>query len=180
MGFTRQGLTFREVEPDDLQMLRDQRNHEWSGYRDPLSVQTHECQQLWYESLGRDNQAFIVQDDSGFIVGLVRFSSFDMLNRSVGITGVDVFPGNEGHGFATKIMKASAEYLLHDLGFHRCWGECTPENKGMRRAMEKAGYILEATFREAIWRSGQWHDFLRFSMLQQELWKDEVQVPEGL
>ncbi len=187
MSFTRQQLHFREVDEADLSMLRDLRNTAWAGYRDPTSVQTPDQQRAWYYSLGPDNQAYIVEDAAGSgvegmtSVGLLRFGNFDRVNRAVTITGVDVFIAHRSHGYATKIMRAAAEYMLHDLGFHRIVGECTSDNIGMKKAMEKAGYTLEGCKRAYIWRSGQWWDFLQYSLLSDELWPEDQQKPaEGL
>lgn len=180
MSFSRQSLHFREVDPNDLPALRDLRNTEWSGYRDPTSVQTMEQEYRWYTSLGQDNQAFMILE-SGVPVGLLRFGNFDRVNRAVTITGVDVFPDARGRGIATGVMRAAAEYMLHDLGFHRIVGECTSGNIGMKKAMERAGYVMEGCKRSYIWRSGQWWDFLQYSLLSDELWPEDQQRPaEGL
>jgi RimJ/RimL family protein N-acetyltransferase len=185
--FTKGGLTYREVEPVDLPLLREQRNTQWVGYRDPTSVQTAQCEKRWYDTLCADNQAFIVEDDQRkgdqkfpYTVGLLRLSGFDRLNRAVTIVGIDVFPDATGKGYATRMMRGAAEYMLHDLGFHRIVGECTAGNIAMKRAMEKAGYVLEGRKRGYIWRSGSFHDFLQYSLLAEELWPEEKQGAQGL
>lgn len=210
MSFSRQNLLFREVEPSDLPMLRELRNIAWAGYRDPTSVQTIEQEQRWYLSLNRDNQAFIACDATHayeclckqtphtkqcvdahrarcreqavdpVAVGLLRFGGFDRENRAVIITGVDVFPEHRSKGYAIRIMRAAAEYMLHDLGYHRIVGECTAGNIGMKKAMEKAGYVMEGVKRSYIFRSGCWHDFLQYSLLDTELWQPESKGLQGI
>jgi RimJ/RimL family protein N-acetyltransferase len=174
MAFKRQDLVFREVEPSDLPLLRDHRNdpESWIGLRDPYPVMTSRNQLDWYNNLSRSNMAFVVVDDTlpaDDRVGLLRISQLDLTNRSAGITGVDVFKNHRGHGYATKIVRGGAEYLIEELGFHRVWGQATAENLPMQKAMLRAGYQLEATFRSYIWRGNQWHDFLQFSILAEEL-----------
>lgn len=166
--FTRQGLRFREVEPEDFELLRRQRNTHWEGYRDPYPVMTQHNQAAWYRTLSRENMAFIVEDNKER-VGLLRISQIDYENRSVSLVGCDVFDGSTGKGYATRIMRAAAEWLILELGFHRVKGECMPQNQAMQRALLKAGYVKEGTQRDRIWRDGRWHDFDQYSILEGEL-----------
>lgn len=168
--FTHQGLTFREVEPDDLAMLREQRNVWWQGYRNPYPVMTMHNQQEWYRSLGPENLAFIaIAPGERTPIGLLRISQLDHENRCASLVGCDVFPHARGNGYAAKIMRAAAEWLILDLGYHRVKGECMPGNEAMAKALRTAGFTLEGSQRERIWRAGKWHDFDQYSILEGEL-----------
>lgn len=167
MAFQRQGLSFREVEPSDLPMLRDLRNTQATGWRDNRGVQTLLQQEKWYCSLGPENMAFCVMEGN-ICVGMLRISRFDWLHKNVSLTGTDVFPEFQGKGYATRILKAGFEYCTEDLGFHRVTGECIVGNEGARLAVIKAGFTYEGTQRQAIWRDNQWNDWLLFSRLAGE------------
>lgn len=174
--FVRQGLLFREVEASDLDILRLQRNDlaAWPGYRDPHPVMTLHNQDAWYLTLGRDNMAFIIEDpqssdDVDKRIGLLRISNFDRLHRSVGLTGCDVFPHAGRRGYGTRIMRGGVEFCIHTLGFHRVTAQSLDDNIAAQRIIEKAGFTEEGAWRKYLKREGVWHDFIQYSILEDEL-----------
>lgn len=166
--FIKDGLTFREVEDSDLLTLRCWRNSPQmsTGWHSPISVQTPSNQQSWYESLGPNNQAFIVEDTS-VVVGLLRFQLCS--GQQSAITGIDVAPNTHGKGYGKRILSAGAHYVLHDLGYHRTTGEALDTNIAAQRIIEACGFKLEGRYRDYVWRMGGWHDWLIYSLLQHEL-----------
>lgn len=181
--FIRQGLHFREVEYSDLVWLRDLRNAPDmdAGRRDPLSLQTLDQQDLWYKSLNRDNQAFIICTEANPLtrVGMLRLSHFDWLHRSVGITGVDIHPSQGGKGYGTRIMRGAIEYCLFTLGFHRVTGQALITNKAAQHIITKAGMVQEGVWRKYLRRGGEWLDFLQYAVLEDE-YQPDGSVPKGL
>lgn len=170
MSFTRCDLLFREVETGDLLWLRALRNSPNfdGGRRDARSLQTLEQQQAWYKTLGATNQAFVVVDGDTRI-GLLRISNFDWLHRSVGLTGCDVHPDHSGKGYGTKIMRSGAEYCILTLGMHRVTAQAMDTNPAAQRIILKAGFTLEGVWRKYLRRDNVWHDFLQYSILEDEL-----------
>lgn len=169
MAFDRNGLHFREVEPQDLDMLREWRNDPKmsAGWRDPRSVQTTLQQGKWYQQLNGVNQAFIMMDGT-LTVGLLRFKlDYDMNEAKV--TGTDIAPDCHGKGYGKRMLKSAAQYLMDDLGFHRVTGECLATNEGARKMILGAGFKQEGTFRAYVWRDGKWVDWYLFSALRGEL-----------
>src|SRR5258706_9474870 len=107
MAFTRQHLHFREVNEDDLAMLRDWRNDPamCAGWHDPSSVQTNDEQRNWYFSLNRENQAYLVEDEGGaLLVGLLRFRLYPAARRAA-LTGTDVPTDLQGRGYGKRILR---------------------------------------------------------------------------
>ncbi len=168
MGFSKNGLVFREVEEFDLPRLRDWRNSpEMSaGWHDPGSVQTLEQQQRWYTSLDRSNQAFILEDQA-VVVGLLRFRLYPGSHSA--ITGIDVNPLCHSKGYGKRILSGGAEYVLRDLGYHRTTGEALDTNIAAQRIITACGFKLEGRYRDYVWREGKWHDWLIYSLLQREV-----------
>lgn len=193
MSWQRQGLTFRPVARGDLDLLRQHRNDSAGSFRDPMHAWAAD-QDAWFRSLSRERQAFMVLDEEQWEtasdptlpkhmqgqqpvnavaerpirVGLLRFSDYDWINRSVGFTGCDVFIHARGRGYATRICKAAAEYAFEEWGLHRIWGQATQTNEPMLRALRAAGYRDEARFRGALWRGGRYIDFLQLSRLAED------------
>lgn len=162
----RQGLVFRPVEREDMEVLRAHRNESVGTFRDPMHAWPGD-QEDWFRSLNRDRQAFMVYDaDAPAVpVGLLRFTTFDWMNRSVHYGGCDVFAGARGKRYAVKISAAAAEYAFAEWGMHRIWGVALATNDRMIRAMLSAGYVEEGRFRQAYWREGKWVDFVQVGRL---------------
>lgn len=172
MSFLKQGMLFREVEVTDLFALRAWRNDpDMSlGWRDPRSVQTHLNQHRWFETLDRFNQAFIatLPDKVVTDVGLLRFRLDYEMNEAK-LTGTDVNPDVRGIGYGKRILRAGAEYVMHDLGFHRCTAEALETNTAAIHIIRAAGFKPEGTLRDYVWRDGKWCNWHIFSLLRSEL-----------
>ena len=169
MGFSKNGLRFREVEESDLAYLRLWRNmpEMSSGWQSPESVQTAYGQLEWYKSLGPWKQAYIVEDQS-VVVGLLRFT-LEPEKRRGALTGTDVAPNRQGKGYGQKILRSGAEYVLHDLGYHRVTAEALETNVAAQKIILASGFQYEGTLRDYVWRDGKWHKWYIYSLLENEL-----------
>ena len=59
-----------------------------------------------------------------------------------------------GRGIATKAIKAVTSYAFKDFDIIRVYAEPFSDNTGSRRALEKAGFTHEATFRRNVIKNG--------------------------
>lgn len=172
MSFEKCGLRFREVDPNDLPFLRDWRNDPAmsGGWHDPSSVQTEDEQRQWYYTLNRENQAYIVEErlEGTEIVGLLRFRLYPAERRAA-LTGTDVPIHLHGKGYGKRILRAGAEYILHDLGYHRVTAEAMESNVAATAIIQSANFKHEGCYREYVWRGGKWHNWHIFSLLEGEL-----------
>ena len=169
--FIYDNLRFLEVTPEDLPLLMKLRNapESWSGTRDAFSIQTMHQQQKWYKSLnGESNMAFMIQD-AGKKVGMIRVGNVELKTRSVGLTGLHIFPNREGKGYGSRAMRGTAIWLLNELGFHRVTAEALDSNVGAQKAITKAGFTYEGHKRSYVFRAGRWHNFLQYSVIEGEL-----------
>ncbi len=89
----------------------------------------------------------------------------------IGDLGYEVSPDHWGRGYATEAAQAMIDFGFGDLGLHRVWGECVPENAASRRVMEKLGMRLEGRLRQTQRYKGRWWDSLVYGMLQEE-WRE--------
>ncbi len=168
MAFTRNGLTFREVEPFDFDWLRALRNDPRStaGWRDPRSVQTIHNQEGWYKTLDALNQAFVVGDGNE-TVGLLRFK-LDYPMSCAAMTGTDVMPEMTGKGYGRRILRAGADYVIQELGFHRVTAEAMESNTAAIHIIQAAGFKHEGTLRNYIYRNNRWNNWHLFSRLRED------------
>jgi RimJ/RimL family protein N-acetyltransferase len=177
MGFVKNGLKFREVEESDLPYLRLWRNmpEMAAGWQSPESVQTAYGQLEWYKSLGPWKQAYIVEDQS-VVVGLLRFT-LEPEKRRGALTGTDVAPNQQRKGYGKRILRSGAEYILHDLGYHRVTAESLDLNEAAQKIIIAAGFTHEGTLRDYVWRNGEWRDWEIFALLESE-WRANYEYQE--
>jgi RimJ/RimL family protein N-acetyltransferase len=169
MGFVKNGLCFREVEESDLVFLRQWRNDPKmsAGWSDPISVQSPRQQEAWYSTLNRYNQAFVVEDKTAK-VGLLRFK-LEPETRRAALTGTDVAREYQGKGYGKRILRAGAEYVLFDLGYHRVTAEALDTNLAAQKIIESCGFKIEGTLRGYMYRNGDWRNWYIYGLLEGEL-----------
>lgn len=79
-------------------------------------------------------------------------------------------PAQWGKGYIPEAMRALVAYGFDDLGLHRIFADCDPENQASARVAEKLGMRREAHFVESAWIKGKWVDTLIYAILDRE-WK---------
>ncbi len=79
-----------------------------------------------------------------------------------------------GHGYATEAAEALVGYLFDELGVHRVYASCDPENHASVRVLEKVGMSLEGRLRENMVIHGEYRDSLIFGILDDE-WRRRAQ-----
>jgi [ribosomal protein S5]-alanine N-acetyltransferase len=72
-----------------------------------------------------------------------------------------------GRGFATLGIKAITSYAFNNFGVIRVYAEVFSDNIGSRRALEKAGFIHEATLKNAIIKNDEIKDSCIYSVLKE-------------
>ncbi len=165
-------ISFRQVEKEDLALLRDWRNQDrlrrlFREYRLLNMVN----QERWLEriSLSRSDDMFMVLLD-GKPVGICGLTHINWKDRSaevsyhLGVTsspaqnvaiGIDVYEFLKKKGFG--------EYNLH-----RLLGEAFAYNPGGIKLAEKCGFKQEGVLRETVFCDGKYWDSVIVGMLADE------------
>ena len=73
-----------------------------------------------------------------------------------------------GKGIATKAIKAATSYAFRDFDIVRIYAEPFSDNPGSRRALEKAGFRLEATLKKNVIKNGIIKDSCIYSVLRED------------
>ncbi len=73
-----------------------------------------------------------------------------------------------GQGYATEAARALLEFGFNQLGLHRIFATCDPENIASAHVLEKIGMQREGHLREHKWAKGKWRDSLLYAVLEQE------------
>lgn len=165
-------VIFRQMEMDDLPLLRDWRNQERvKKYCREYRLLNMVNQKNWFEkvSTSRLDDMFVVLVD-GESVGLCGLTHINWKDRSAEISyylgksmnpADDVALGMEVYEFFKK--KAFREYNLH-----RLWGEAYAFNKGGVALALKCGFRQDAVIRDVVFWDGKYWDSIIVSMLAKE------------
>ncbi|KGE16834.1 GNAT family N-acetyltransferase [Paenibacillus wynnii] len=71
-----------------------------------------------------------------------------------------------GQGFATEAARVLLEFGFQNLGLHRIYATCRPNNIGSAKVMQKIGMEYEGHFREHMWHKGKWNDSYQYSIIR--------------
>ena len=73
-----------------------------------------------------------------------------------------------GRGIMTEAVGLMLRFAFRELGLCRVYASAFAANTASRRVLEKNGFKLEGTLREAVVRHGERQDFLQFGILRPE------------
>lgn len=108
--------------------------------------------------------AIVVEEVLAGSIGIVTKTDIYRKNFEIGyFLAVDYW----GKGIATKAIKAATSYAFKDFDIVRVYAEPFADNDGSRRALEKAGFTLEATLRHNVIKNGLIKDSCIYSVLKE-------------
>lgn len=99
---------------------------------------------------------------TGALIGSAGIRIRSVLHRS-GDLGYALHPDAWGKGYGTEAANALLQFGKKDLGLHRVWATCRPENVASARILEKIGMTLEGRMREEKHIRGKWVDSLLYA-----------------
>jgi len=79
-----------------------------------------------------------------------------------------VEPQSWGKGVATQAAKHLLDFGFGELGLHRIWATCLPENPASARVLEKAGMRKEGFLVKNLKIHGAWKSSFLYAMLAEE------------
>jgi [ribosomal protein S5]-alanine N-acetyltransferase len=103
--------------------------------------------------------------------------------EAIGLCGLVILRGAEegeawylvkpelwGKGIATEALKQLLDLGFEELGLHRIWATCLPENPASARVLEKAGMRKEGFLVKNLKIHGVWKSSFLYAILAEE-WK---------
>jgi len=115
-----------------------------------------------------DFELAVVLKDGGKLIGGCRLNKTSNLAAHIGY----IFNrGYWGRGYATEAARALVRHGFAELGAHRIYATCDPDNIASRRVLEKAGMVLEGRLREDMVCHGEYRDSLILGILEHE-WEE--------
>jgi RimJ/RimL family protein N-acetyltransferase len=167
--FRHEDIAFRVSIEKDLEYIRNLRNDPttWLGLTTPGEI-TEEEQKEWFKriSLAKDKRYYTIIGPPGFL-GIIRTDEIDRANRSIRI-GVDIVPGQREKGYGTKAYEAFLGYCFDYLNMNRVWLCVLDSNFKAKKLYEKIGFQVEGRMRRAVFREGEYRDYIIMSILEDE------------
>jgi ribosomal-protein-alanine N-acetyltransferase len=103
------------------------------------------------------------------LIGSCSIHVSDLANRE-GWIGYVLDRRHWGKGFATETARALLSFGFGQLGLHRIFATCDPENVASAHVLEKVSMKREGCMREHKWARGRWRDSYLYAILDRE-WK---------
>ncbi len=128
----------------------------------------------WYDSMmklevEKRPLAIEIQDAKDWrFVGDVGLLNLEWTSRSAEL---GIFIGDKSRwdqGYGTEAVQVMLRHGFNTLNLHRIYLRVFATNTRARRSYEKAGFILEGTLRQAIFRHGTYVDLHVMSILRTE------------
>jgi aminoglycoside 6'-N-acetyltransferase len=112
----------------------------------------------WFQIALEDRETGAFIGDCG-----LRIIEHDQRLAQIGYTIARSF---WNRGFATEAIMALTQYAFATFPLHRITASVDPRNIASCRALEKAGYLKEAQFRQSEWFRGEWADDAVYARLR--------------
>ncbi|MCF2936826.1 GNAT family N-acetyltransferase [Paenibacillus alkaliterrae] len=112
----------------------------------------------------KDLELAVTLKDSGQLIGGCGIH----VEGTNGEIGYCFHPNYWRQGYASESAAALLKFGFNELGLHRIFATCRPDNIGSSMVMEKIGMKREGHLREHMKVKGQWKDSFLYSILDQE------------
>lgn len=104
----------------------------------------------------------VVERSTGDVVGSAALGIDSRVHRRAEI-GYILRRDRWGRGYATEAANLLIDFALQQLGMHRVWAVCDPDNPASVRVLEKCGMHCEGRLRDDLLVHGSWRDSLLYA-----------------
>jgi len=172
-------IRLRAIERDDiptfLRWFNDPEVRQFLTMYEPMSRAKEE---RWFEAQleARDDYLFAIEAPAGdgwVHIGNCGLHKTDWKNRNATLGIAIGEKAYWGQGYGTDAVRTLLRFAFSELGLHRVELEVFDYNPRARRCYEKAGFRLEGTRRQALYRGGRFHDVHTMAALSDEFGSGE-------
>lgn len=169
-------VVLRPIEVEDIEKIRSLINDPWMeerivGWALPISKKEQEQWYAGYHNTQKEIRFAIETELDGF-VGLTGLKNIDMKNGVAESAGMRVRQEIQSRGVATDAYMTMFRYAFCELRLHRINTSALEQNAISIHVMEKCGCKREGVKREAIYKSGKYHDVVTMGILAADYWEN--------
>lgn len=168
-------LTIREFHEDDWPALHDiESREEVARFQDFAPRTLDESRTYVLESIAgaRENPRRTFDLAMTLTAGdlLIGRVGLGIIDPEIGeaVLWYTLHPDHWGQGFTTEAARAMVDAGFRELGLHRIWADCDPDNVASWRVLEKIGMRREGHLVENAFIKGEWVDSLIYAILARE------------
>ena len=139
----------------------------------PLRYISKEMEKTWAQNRSLDNYrniyVAICSIKSDKIIGYMSLNDIDYVNRSC--VGGGIVIGDNEYRDGTAYLEAELmviDYAFNQLNMNRYSGECLEQHVLSRANLLALNFKNEGRKRQAVYKNGQYHDVLFFSLLRDD------------
>ena len=174
-------VSIRRAEPDDVDFLLELVTHEdvepFLGGRAAYDLESLLAEVERSEREPEEFGRFVIEVD-GERAGAMGFEVANRRSRIAHLERLAVHPDFRGRRIADEAARLLQRHLLLDLGYHRLQLEIYAFNERAIAHAERAGFVREGVKRKAYLRHGEYVDAVMFSLLREDVERDdEAQAP---
>ena len=174
MIYNYKDIKIRAIEECDLVMLREMINDQETenmtgGWSFPISEYQHK---KWFEGLSQNvkDLRVIIDTQAHGPIGLAVLTDIDWKNRTAQFhVKISTNPDLRGKGFGTKATRALASYAFNQMNLRLLYSDVLEYNAASRRMFEKSGFLEEGLLRNRIYKNGEYHNVVIYSIQKGEL-----------
>lgn len=163
-------VILRPVEFEDIEFIRSLINDPWMeerivGWALPIS---RKDQEQWYASFRNTKEEirYIIEVEKEGVVGFCGLKDIDYKNGVATGAGIRVKKDIQSKGVATDAYMTLFKYAFSELRLHRINTSALEDNIPSLHMMEKLGCKREGLKREAIFKSGKYHNVVTLGILE--------------
>lgn len=169
-------VLLRAIEEKDAEVLMDLINdpeieNSVYGWSYPVSLSE---QKKWIANLSNGSSVRYAIDYDQQTVGMAIISSVDMKNRSANMN-IKLVKAARGKGIATHAVALMVRYCFEELNLHCLTANVIERNIGSRKLWEKFGFLQDGLLRDRVFKNGQYHNVVSFSLLKEEFYARDRQ-----
>lgn len=162
-------VLLRAIDENDAEVLMDLINdpeveNSVCGWSYPVSLS---AQKKWISNLINDTTVRYAIEVAEKIVGVAIISSIDMKNRTANMN-IKLLKSARGKGVASRAIKLIVCYCFDELNLHCLTANVIERNIDSKKLWEKLGFCQDGVLRDRIYKNGNYHNVIAFSLLKEE------------
>ena len=117
----------------------------------------------------------IIDKKTSLHIGNISLYEINQIYRSAGLGILIGEKDYWGGGYATEAISKLVEHGFLELGLNRIFCGTSEKNIPMQKVAEKIGMLQEGVKRKGIYKSGEFSDFIMYSILRAEYIKHKYE-----
>jgi len=163
-------IYFRAIEESDFEFIVKARNLEdvnkYFYEHEPLSIR---MQKNWYENYLKNtshDKLFVICDNDHNPIGTVGIYHIDWRSRKAEWGRLFLVGDIRGKGYGSELEKLVYDYVFNHLNLNKLYCEVFTDNEKVVNMHLKFGNIIEGTFKQHVYRFGEYKDVVRMCILR--------------